>query len=158
MSPEIPKIYQNRMRMRACGVCWRGGKLLMVNHRGLTAGNFWAPPGGGIEFGEPVNATLVREFWEETHLRIAVKDLLFVCEFIQPPLHAIELFFSVDDPGGEPLLGRDPESDGHDQLITEVRFMTLDEILAFPEGERHGIFKHVRTTTEVKNLSGFYRI
>lgn len=158
MSPEIPKIYQNRTRIRACGLCWRDGKLLMVNHRGLSSGNFWAPPGGGVEFGESAHATLIREFREETHVRIETKDLLFVCEFIQPPLHALELFFSVDDLGGDPQRGRDPESDEHDQLITDIRFMTLEEILAVPEGERHGIFKHVQNAADVKNLSGFYRI
>src|SRR6478735_2451882 len=90
---EITQKYGNRVRLRACGLCWRGNALLMVNHKFLTSGDFWAPPGGGVEFGQPSQEALAREFKEETNVTIAAGSLLFTCEFIKPPLHAVELFF-----------------------------------------------------------------
>jgi 8-oxo-dGTP diphosphatase len=158
MAPEIPEIYRNRTRVRTCGLCWDGQRLLMVNHQGLTGRNFWAPPGGGIEFGEAAPDALVREFLEETNVHIRVGELRFVCEYIQPPLHSVELFFAVDSLEGEPRKGMDPESTGSTQLITDVQFMTLDQIFSLPEPERHGIFKVVATIADLKKLSGFHRI
>lgn len=158
MNPEIPEIYRHRTRIRVCGMCWQGDNLLMVNHRGLTAGNFWAPPGGGIEFGEAAHDALIREFGEETGVLVKPLELRFVCEYIQPPLHAVELFFSVTNLGGRVKTGVDPESDADKQLITDVRFMPLEEILAEPEHERHGIFRLVRSVADLQRLSGFHRI
>lgn len=162
MSPEIPEIYSNRTRVRACGLCWQGEKLLMVNHRGLTAGNFWSPPGGGIEFGETVADTLVREFREETGIAIQPGRFQFVCEYIGPKkrsqIHAVELFFEVGYLSGEALKGSDPETDAEHQLITDVKFMNWEEILAIPQDERNGVFKHVKTADDLKTLTGFYRI
>ncbi len=158
MSPEIPEIYTNRTRIRVCGLCWRGEKLLMVNHRGLSAGNFWAPPGGGTEFGETAQDALVREFREETGVDVAPTRFQFVCEYIQQPLHAIELFFAVDYLKGEAIKGNDPESDTENQIITDVKYMSMEEILAIPANERHGIFRLIKTSDDLKSLTGFYRI
>lgn len=165
MSPEIPEIYKNRTRVRVCGLCWRGDKLLMVNHRGLTPGSFWAPPGGGIDFGEPAHTALVREFLEETGVDILPGPFRFACEYIQAPvpdrqtnLHAIELFFTADYLAGEPLPGSDPESDPQHQIITDVKYLSLAEILSLPADERHGIFRLTQSVSELKSLNGFYRI
>lgn len=158
MTPEIPEIYTNRVRVRVCGLCWQGEKLLMVNHRGLTAGSFWSPPGGGIEFGETVQEALVREFLEETGVAILPEQFRFACEYIQQPLHAVELFFAVDYLKGQPLKGGDPESNAERQIITDVKYMHVAEILAIPADERHGVFRLVKSVADLKSLTGFYRI
>lgn len=165
MSPEIPEIYTNRARVRVCGLCWKGEKLLMVNHRGLTSGSFWSPPGGGIEFGETTEDALIREFQEETGIDVLQERFQFVCEYIQQPLpsgqgsiHAIELFFAVNYLKGNVLKGSDPESDAEHQLITDVSYMHMEEILAIPADERHGVFRLVKTVDDLKYLTGFYRI
>ena len=77
MEPEITKIYGNKIRVRACGLCWQNGQLLMVNHKGITQTNFWAPPGGGLEFGESIEQRLKKEFSEETGLEISKGRFLF---------------------------------------------------------------------------------
>jgi 8-oxo-dGTP diphosphatase len=165
MSPEIPEIYTNRVRVRVCGLCWKGEKLLMVNHRGLTPGSFWSPPGGGVEFGETVQEALVREFTEETGVDILPEQFRFICEYIQQPLpsgqasiHAVELFFAVDHLKGEALKGSDPESDAEHQLITDVKYLSIEEILAIPPDERHGVFRLIKSAADLKSLTGFYRI
>ena len=62
MDPGVSKLYGDKVRVRICGLCWQKGELLMVNHRGLRAGDFWAPPGGGLEFGQSVGQFLQKEF------------------------------------------------------------------------------------------------
>jgi 8-oxo-dGTP diphosphatase len=50
----------------------------------------------GLQYGESVNEALKREFLEETQTEITIGEMLFVNEFLEPPLHAIELFFKVE--------------------------------------------------------------
>lgn len=155
---EIAEKYGNRVRLRTCGLCWRHDKLLMVNHRFITAGDFWAPPGGGVEFGQPATEALVREFKEETSVIIKPGRLLFTCEHLKPPLHAVELFFEATYVQGEPVTGIDPESERDKQIIKEVKFLDFNTIMSVPPEERHGIFRFVQTAEDLKKLSGFYRI
>lgn len=165
MSPKISEIYKDRTRIRVCGLCWLGEKLLMINHQGLTTGSFWSPPGGGIEFGETAQDALAREFLEETRVDILPGQFRFVCEYIQQPLpsrkaslHAVELFFAVDYLKGDAIRGADPESDPEHQIITEVKYMSMEEILIIPAEERHGVFRLIKSAADLKSLTGFYRI
>ena len=126
----------------------------MANHRGLTHSDFWSPPGGGLEFGESVDQRLEIEFLEETGLRISKGPFLFGCEFIQQPLHAIELFFEVGITGGQLKKGDDPEM----SLIEDVRFIPAREISKIPASHLHGIFRVVHSPEDLKTLNGFFRI
>ncbi|MFZ6011570.1 MAG: NUDIX domain-containing protein [Bacteroidota bacterium] len=154
MHKDIAKVYGNKVRLRACGLCWNDGSLLMVNHKLITPTNFWAPPGGGIEFGMLAEETLKKEFREETGLIVAPGKFLFGCEFIQDPLHSVELFFEVRVLSGKLITGSDPEL----PIIKDVKFMNSDEIQGLPPHELHGIFQVVQELDELKTLSGFYRI
>jgi 8-oxo-dGTP diphosphatase len=154
MDTAIKNTYGNRVRLRACGICWQDDRLLLVNHKGLNAAHFWAPPGGGVEFGESVNDCLRKEFWEETGLEITVGKFLFTCEFIHKPLHAIELFFSVSVVGGSLKKGNDPEL----AIIEDVRFLSEGELLKIPSIELHGIFAYLQTPGDLNTLNGFFRI
>jgi 8-oxo-dGTP diphosphatase len=158
VSPEIDKIFGNRVRVRACGICWKGDNLLMVNHVGITRGSFWAPPGGGVEFGDSVKDTLRHEFREETGLEVEAGQFLCVCEYLKSPLHAIELFFEVEIRGGSLIKGFDPEMAPHDQAITEVAFLQYRQILDLSPGERHGLFEIFRTEKALKSASGYWKI
>ena len=158
MCPEIGKIFGNRVRVRACGICWDGNKLLMVKHIGLGKGDFWAPPGGGVEFGDTLAETLEREFMEETGLEVMVGPFKGVCEFLNRPLHAIELFFDVTVKGGTLLKGKDPELSEDNQIITSVAFMPFESIRQLDKSERHGLFEIFRTENELKAATGFWKI
>ncbi|HEY3402215.1 MAG TPA: NUDIX hydrolase [Ohtaekwangia sp.] len=153
MSSEIGKIYGNKVRIRVCGLCWQDERLLMVNHN-LDEGDFWAPPGGGVEFGETLEETLIREFEEETKLSVAVGKFQFGCEYIQDPIHSIELFYPVTRLKGKVETGTDPEL----PIIKKVTYLTYPEILNKPDRSLHGIFRHAQTIDQLKNLTGFYRI
>lgn len=154
MSPEVAKIYGNKLRVRVCGICWEKDRLLMVNHKGITGSDFWSLPGGGLDFGQSIAETLAKEFEEETGLLIDLREFLFGCEFIQEPLHAIELFFNVALVGGQLKTGNDPEL----PIITDVRFMTPEEIAKIPKDQLHGIFRIIDHPASLKSLNGFFRI
>lgn len=154
MDAEIAKIYGNRLRVRVCGLCWDGDRVLLVNHRAVSGPNLWLPPGGGLEFGETLETALKREFLEETGLDIAPAKFAFGCEFIKEPLHALELFFNVIRIGGTLKSGYDPEL----QIIQDVRFFSKEEINTLDRDELHGIFRMAEGSDELRKLSGFYSI
>lgn len=154
MDAAIKQVYGNRVRVRVCGLCWEDGKLLMVNHQRLANGDFWAPPGGGLEFAESVEACLQREFSEETGLEVVKGKFLFAAEFMEDALHAIELFFEVSRTGGTLRKGIDPEL----AIIADVQFMTPKALEKIPEENRHGIFRLATSAEHLMKLSGFFRI
>jgi 8-oxo-dGTP diphosphatase len=153
MTPEIAQLYGNKVRIRVCGLCWEEDRLLLVKHN-MGDHVFWSPPGGGLEFGETVEQTLTREVLEETGLVIEPGRFLFGCEFVQQPLHAIELFFEIKSRSGVLISGKDPEV----QIIELVDFMSADDIAAIPRGMRHGIFNIVGDVKDLRKLTGFHRI
>lgn len=151
---SVKQHYGNRVRTRVTGLCWDGTALLLINHRGLRSGPFWAPPGGGVEFGETLHDSLKREFREETGLDVEVGRFLFGCEFLEPPLHAVELFFEVFARGGVLHIGQDPEL----PVLEEARYFSQEDLMQLNAADLHGIFKVARSEAEFRKLSGFYRI
>ena len=83
----------------------------------------------------------MREFIEETGLEVKPGRFLFMQEFLQEPLHALELFFEVEAVGGTLKTGTDPELAPDAQIIAEVVFKTLPELRQENEDELHQIFK-----------------
>ena len=153
MTPEIAEIYGNRVRIRVCGLCWQEGSLLLIKHK-MGPEGFWAPPGGGLEYGESLEDTLRREFLEETGLDVVSEKFLFGCEFIKPPLHAVELFFNVRIVGGKLKNGHDPEI----QIIEKVQFLTQQEIEKIQKESLHSIINRFQNLEALRQLTGFYRI
>lgn len=154
---EIINTYGNKIRVRVCGLLFRNSEILLVKH--LTIGKnkfFYAPPGGGIDFGESAEESLIREFYEETGLIVRIKSFLLTHEYLEPPLHAIELFFEVEEIGGTLSLGKDPEMGLENQIIKEVKFWSLSEIKKNDPGLFHNIFRLAKTNTELLNLKGYF--
>ena len=158
MDKGVQNIYGNRLRVRICGLCWKDEKLLLINHFGLYDHDFWAPPGGGAEFGQFAAGNLEREFMEETGLMIKTEELQFICEFVQPPLHAIELFFNVKVIGGKLITGTDPEMGEKQQIINQVKYLSSPEIESIPDSNKHGMFRNGKSIEKIRGLSGYLKI
>lgn len=158
MNKDIHSVYGNRVRVRVCGLCWKDDQLLMINHHVVTGVDFWAPPGGGMEFGQSAEQTLIREFHEETQLEIVVGGMRFITEFRKPPLHAVELFFDVNIQQGELKPGIDPEMSPENQIIRQIEFMDWSRINALEIANKHGLFRYCKNAKELKNMSGYYGI
>lgn len=121
--------FGNRVRVRVCGILLREDRVLLVNLKSPTRDEpFWSPPGGGVEFGEPMTEALKREFLEETGIHIAVEQLLYVSEFVQPPWHAVECYFLCTADQTDAIRGRDPELDEANQMIRDVQFIKVSEL------------------------------
>ncbi|WP_299821659.1 NUDIX hydrolase [uncultured Pontibacter sp.] len=136
--------YAEKLRVRVCGICIKNDKLLLVQHD-HTIGNkaLWAPPGGGLHYGETMQQCLKREVLEETGLQVEVNRFLFMNEFLQPPLHALEFFFEVSITAGEPVTGTDPEAPADQQLIKQVKWLPIKEILAIPLQDKHKVLQYL---------------
>jgi 8-oxo-dGTP diphosphatase len=158
MEQNIESHFGNKVRVRVCGLCWKDDSLLLINHSLYEGQDFWAPPGGGVEFGQPMADCLKREFLEETGLQIKVESFRFVAEFVNPPLHAIELFADVFITGGSLLKGVDPEMAVENQIIRAVEFVPWSTVQAIPGHEKHGILRLCKSIEDLKTLTGFYRI
>ena len=116
----------------------------MVQHANILDKYYlWSPPGGGLAYGEKVKDCLVREFREETGLEIKTGRFLFLQEFLQEPLHALELFFEVEVIGGTLKTGSDPELAPDKQIIQTVAFKTLSELQKDTTSQLHNIFKNL---------------
>lgn len=157
MENPVHQLYGNRVRVRTCGICIIGDSLVMVNHKYLADGDFWAPPGGGIEFGEEASDALRREFIEETGLHVDTGPFLFACELVKPPLHTVELFFHVVYKGGELKTGADPES-GDNQIIKEVRLVSPGELRKLAPKNVHGILSKYPDIGQITSLRGYFKL
>ncbi|BDP43125.1 DNA mismatch repair protein MutT [Deinococcus aetherius] len=83
------------------------GRVLLVRTtkwRGL-----WGVPGGKVEWGETLTAAALREFWEETGLRLRdvryaqTQEAVLSPEFHKPAhMILVDFFARTDDPGVTP--------------------------------------------------------
>ena len=155
---SIEKEYGNRLRVRVAGICIKKNSILLINHSGLNSQNeFWAPPGGGLNYKESAIECLQREFLEETGLDIVVNQFLKLNEYINPPLHALELFFYVSIIEGSILTGFDPEVSAENQIIKQVKFMSIVELRKIPDSNKHSIFHGLKKIEDLTNETGYFK-
>ena len=154
---EIVSNFGNKLRIRVCGICIEENKILLVRHHSIgKSGVLWAPPGGGMIYGEPTEQALIREFAEETALEIQVENFLCVNEYLTPPLHAIELFFMVKKTGGVLQTGTDPELDPGKQIITDIQWISIEQLQQIPLDSLHSLLHSIQSIEEIKALSGYH--
>ena len=155
---KIIEEFGNKLRVRVCGICINGDSMLLVNHHSLNQDNdFWAPPGGGMDFGQSAEENLKREFLEETGLRIDVEKFLCVHEYLKTPLHAIELFFKVKAAGGSLVKGLDPELKRSEQIIRDVRYISMKKIKDMPADCVHQMLRHLEDIESIDSINGYFR-
>ena len=158
LQKKIITEFGNKLRVRVCGLCVENEKILLVNHHSLNkTGDFWGPPGGGMDFGHSTEENLIREFREETGLEVEVDRFLFVHEYLKPPLHAIELIFKVHKVGGELAVGYDPEMDAKNQIIHDIRYLAMTELKALGKHELHQLFHFAEDLNSLEKMKGYYR-
>lgn len=110
---------QPRPTLRVGGLLIAEGRLLMVE-QARGGDRYWLVPGGGVEFGETLDAALRREFREELGLDVTTHELLAIVESISPDpaytKHVVHLLFAVEPSGGAPPAP-------HDDAILTAAFL-----------------------------------
>lgn len=124
-----PSIYSDRVRTRGCAIVLKDNAILLVWQNVPTRKTpVWLAPGGEVELGETAGDAAKRETFEETGIKIETIRLVAVHEFIEPPFHAVELYFLSDFVCGDLLTGTDPELDDAEQQIIKTEFISLDQL------------------------------
>jgi 8-oxo-dGTP diphosphatase len=98
----------------------------------------WVLPGGRQKPGETIEEAVVREFFEETSLRVRPAGLAYVSESIDPPIgfHVVNCTFFVEEIDG-PV-----HPQARDPAVVDVRFIPFGDaaglleadVLAIPVG------------------------
>lgn len=154
---EINQKFGGRVRTRVGGVLIENEEVLLVKHNFIGQADYlWAPPGGGIEHGQSAEEALKREFLEETGLKIEVGRLIAINEFIDLPLHAIELFFAVNATNNDFKLGRDPEME-KGQILSDIQFFSLEKLKNEKSSRIHNIFHNIKSFQELFNTKGYFK-
>lgn len=112
-----------KFRVSVYGVLSKGNEILVQRHPKLKS---YGLPGGGIEIGETINNSLVREFKEETGLEVSIGRLITVTEdyftYEGEDAHSILITYEVSLTGGELL------SEGNQDDTGEVKFIDLRDL------------------------------
>lgn len=145
-------LYGHTLRVRVCGLIFKGESLLLAKHS-IDGNTLWAPPGGGLEFGESIADALKRECKEETNIDVTDTKFLFFTEHIDPPLHAIELFYHILAYEGHPTLGRDPETP-KTPVLTDLRFFSPDELRLISNKNLHKCLTICTNPIELLDIRG----
>ncbi|WP_420318276.1 NUDIX domain-containing protein [Ekhidna sp.] len=147
--------FEEKVRVRVCGILEEDNQILLLKHDKIgPAGYLWSPPGGGVEFGESHEEALKKEFKEETNLVVEIVKFLFTNEFISEKHHAIELFFLVKRISGDLMLGNDPELGPEQQILSDARFFSYDELKTLPKNAIHNAFNTVYERDKITELRG----
>ncbi len=114
------------IRIRAAVILMEGDRILLAKHK-KAGKSYWVLPGGGVEEGESLSETAIREIREETNLDIRVRKLIFISEGLPPDKHrhVIDFFFT-----GEVMSGEIKK--GADEILEDIRFFPLRALQGIP--------------------------
>ena len=128
----------------------------MVKHRMGNGRILWSVPGGGMNFGSSAAENLKREFLEETGLDVKIGPYLFVHEYLNTPLHAMEHFFLVNRTSGNVTLGKDPELSDENQILEDIAWVGIDALRFIPKESLHRVFWGINSLSELALWKGYF--
>jgi ADP-ribose pyrophosphatase YjhB (NUDIX family) len=135
---------KGRFSCRAVGVLIDRERLLI--HR-AEGDDFWALPGGRVEFGESASVALARELAEELEVAVEVGRLIWIAEnfftYQNVQHHEIGFYFQVSLPASSPLQAHSAPFVGYDDSVPLIfqwhSIEGLDGVALYPTFLREAI-------------------
>lgn len=116
----------DKIGIRPATIIIDNGRVLLVKSKYQNE-EFYLFPGGGLEFGETIEEGAIRETLEETGLKVKIKSLFHVNEYIYRSdwnKRSVSFFFIA-----EPIEGNILNPQTNDQgKITEVVWIPLEDL------------------------------
>lgn len=127
-SPENNRQYPELPILSAGAIIFRVESVLLVQRGHDPAKGLWSIPGGVIKVGESIADGLLREIFEETGIRILLKDLVEVVERVfrdekgRVTYHYVILDYLAEYDEG--IVKHDSDAD-------DAKFVLLDELSSY---------------------------
>ncbi|NCO11279.1 hypothetical protein CO038_03235 [Candidatus Pacearchaeota archaeon CG_4_9_14_0_2_um_filter_39_13] len=125
------------IKIRAGGIAYKDGKLIIARHH-KEGKTYYVLPGGGLENEESPQQALEREFIEETGFKVKVGRLAYYKILYNDEYYSLDMIYECEIVGGK-LEINDP-----DGKVEEVKFVDkeeLDELVFYPEQLKEHLFK-----------------
>ena len=118
------------------GLVFRNNRILLIKRKREPFKNKYALPGGFVDYGETTEKAVVREIWEETHLKTEINQLIGIYSQPKrdPRRHTITIAYSLQVKSGTLKAGSDASlvkwfdldslpqlAFDHEQIITDFR-------------------------------------
>ncbi|HJR53494.1 MAG TPA: NUDIX hydrolase [Gemmatimonadota bacterium] len=117
--------------MRAQIALFVGGDLLCVRHRKAST-DYLVLPGGHLDSGETLWEAAVREMREETGLTVEDGRLWALSEFHGDGRQVLDCTFYATRWSGRPILGSDPDAEGHPASLVGIEWVGRDAFADAP--------------------------
>ncbi|WP_394127733.1 NUDIX domain-containing protein [Vibrio hepatarius] len=136
-------------RIRAAGILIRDGAMLLLRVKDFS-GEYWVPPGGGMEPGDQSSrACVVREFKEEAGIDVQAGELICVREFLETHTeryHA-EFFYLINSFLGTPHLEnlKGLNDEGYIQAVEWVPIPQLADKRIYPTELKNKLIDLIET-------------
>jgi len=78
----LSRVIRPKFQVFAAAVIFDKNNKVMLVKSTYQRFHPWGLPGGSLNYGEPPEDAVIREVWEETSLKVAVEELLFVKTWI----------------------------------------------------------------------------
>lgn len=113
-----------KIGIRPATIVIQENKILLV-HSKYNDKEFFLFPGGGMEFGETIEQTAIRETLEETGVKVKIKDIFHINEYINNKdwnERSISIFFLAEiEKIGKPLTNDNGK-------IKEIKWIEIDKL------------------------------
>jgi len=134
---EIDKLYQNKTYLKllsflkkrkvARGITFIDNKVLLLHRIRKENDNYldyYAIPGGGVEFGETMEEACIREVLEETSLNVSINTFLKFEEYEM----GVCYYFLTNYQGGTPILSGEEKERNNKDNFYEISLIDINSL------------------------------
>ncbi|WP_066495531.1 NUDIX domain-containing protein [Abyssisolibacter fermentans] len=143
-------MHEHGIRNAARALIIKNNKLLTIKYRKGEGDIYYTLPGGGQNSNEELSSALKRECFEELGVKIEVKDIIFVCEYIadyhdsfihKAGFHQVDLIFECQLTSNIDILHA-KSKDGNQLGYEWIDIQNIESVIMYPRGLRKFILDY----------------